>query len=353
MARGADLLVTTDSDDPRPDAEVAPVPPPGVAVHVHRCVECRGVRCDRSSRADGRCKGVREGWLARRKVLEMLREMFARFVVRRRRRSATGDVVNGSEGVSAGGGAADGGGGGGAGSGSAGSGGGAGSGDGASSGGGAGSGGSGSAGAGLAKHFFFKLDADAVVVPHTLLPLARELHSLLGPAERWLVGMAACRVTSFALCHAAGGAGYALSRAALRTLHTYARRGYPPYGGADEFLSRVDRFTYGGEDVTVAFALKKAAGVSVINCGSFYQHEPLKYERLHAKGEEWVRWPLSSTPLTFHKFKSADAMRAFFRCSLYDARGQPRAFPRALFARVYNESAAVGHCDDPWTVEGL
>ena len=327
MVRGADLLVTTDGDDPRPDAEVAPVAPPGVAVHVHRCAECRGVRCDRASRADGVCEGgVREGWLARRKVLEMLREMFERFVRRRRRRGATGDAVNGSSGAGAG---AGGGGGGGGGASSA------------SAGGGGGAGGGG-------KRFFLKLDADAVVLPHTLLPLARELHGLLGPTERWLLGMAACRVTSFALCHAAGGAGYALSRAALRTLHGYARRGFPPYGGVEKFLERVDRFTYGGEDVTVAFALKKAAGVAVINCGSFYQHEPLKYERLHAKGEEWVRWPLSATPLTFHKFKSADALRAFFRCSLYDASGQPRAYPRALLARVYNESAAVGDCDDPW-----
>ena len=99
--------------------------------------------------------------------------------------------------------------------------------------------------------------------------------------------------------------------------------------------------------MAVAFALKKAAGVAVLNCGSFYQHHPLKYERLHAKREDWVRWPLSPTPLTFHKFKDAAALRAFFGCSLYAADGQPRDFPAALFARVYNETGG-GTCDDPW-----
>ena len=58
--------------------------------------------------------------------------------------------------------------------------------------------------------------------------------------------MAACRVESFPLCHAAGGAGYGLSRAALRALHGYARRGFPPYGDEEAFLTRVDRMSDGG-----------------------------------------------------------------------------------------------------------
>lgn len=95
------------------------------------------------------------------------------------------------------------------------------------------------------------------------------------------------------------------------------------------------RYTYGGEDITVAFALKKGAGISVINCGSFYQHEPSKYRRLHAKGENWVRWPLSRTPLSFHKFKDADALRTFFSCRLYDEAGRPRpGAPRTLLPDI-------------------
>ena len=35
--------------------------------------------------------------------------------------------------------------------------------------------------------------------------------------------------------------------------------------------------TYGGEDVTVTYALKKAAGISVVNCGAFHQHRPDQY----------------------------------------------------------------------------
>ena len=103
--------------------------------------------------------------------------------------------------------------------------------------------------------------------------------------------------------------------------------------------------------MTVAFALKKAAGVSVLNCGSFYQHHPLKYEKMHRKREDWVRWPLSSTPVTFHKFKDARALRLFFACSLYTAHGLARAFPRALFAHLYNTTDAEW-CADPWRPGG-
>jgi len=151
-----------------------------------------------------------------------------------------------------------------------------------------------------------------------------------------LFGMASCRVASFALCHAAGGAGYGLSRSALAHLQTFVAAEYPA------FLARVDRFTYGGEDVAIAFALKKQAGVSVLNIGCLYQHGPLKYRKLHAKGEDWVRWPLSTTPAAFHKFKDADELRTFFSCALYDAQGRPRPAPRALFTPL-NRS-----CEDAW-----
>ena len=120
-------------------------------MHVHRCGQCRGQRCDGGSD----CEGVREGWLARRKVLEMLREMFARFVLRRG--ASLGGARPSHDAVRA-------------------------------------SGGTRAAGGG--KRFFFKLDADAVVLPHALLSIASELDELLGPRQRYLLGMAACRVTN-------------------------------------------------------------------------------------------------------------------------------------------------------------
>ena len=143
-----------------------------------------------------------------------------------------------------------------------------------------------------ARRFFVKVDPDTVVLPHNLLAFAGELHDTLGPAQPFLFGMAACRVPSFNLCHAAGGAGYGLSRRALAALDSFVRDGYPPYGDAEAFLERVDRFTYGGEDVTLAFALKKSVGATVVNCGSFYQHRPDTYRHLQRHGERWVRWPL-------------------------------------------------------------
>ena len=89
----------------------------------------------------------------------------------------------------------------------------------------------------------------------------------------------------------------------------------------------------------------------MINCGSFYQHDPLKYLKMHAKREDWVRWPLSSTPVTFHKFKDARALRLFFACSLYTPHGLARAFPRALFTHLYNTTDAEW-CADPWRPGG-
>ena len=91
----------------------------------------------------------------------------------------------------------------------------------------------------------------------------------------------------------------------------------------------------------MAFALKKQAGVSVLNLGCLYQHAPRKYRQLHAKGVDWVTWPLSATPASFHKFKDADELRAFFGCALYDARGQPRPAPQALFAPLNGSSSGA------------
>jgi len=194
------------------------------------------------------------------------------------------------------------------------------------------------------KRFFFKVDPDTLIVPANLLLLLTELQAILGSVQPYLFGMAACRVHSFALCHAAGGAGYGMTRSAMNAIYKYVSLNYP------SFLERVDRFTYGGEDVTVAYALKKQIGVSVINVGCMYQHRPDTYSHLHDHGEDWVHWPLSSTPISFHKYKDASTLRRTFSCSLYTALGQLRIMPDALFSSIIPKgvSPSSSSCTDAW-----
>jgi len=163
MVRGAALLLTTDRDDPRSDAEVAPSAAGGVELGVelvvHRCARCCG---DAKQECDG---GVVEGWMARTKVAEMFAEMARRW---------------GGGGVE--GGAAR----------------------------GAARGAAGGAALGRpARDWFLKLDADSTLVPHNLGALLAELLWLVGAAPPLLLGLAACRSWGAAarLCHAAGGAG--------------------------------------------------------------------------------------------------------------------------------------------------
>ena len=66
LARGAELLLATDADDGRSDAQIAPDTRGAVAVRIHRCSTCRGRRCARPP-----CDGRREGWLARTKLLSL------------------------------------------------------------------------------------------------------------------------------------------------------------------------------------------------------------------------------------------------------------------------------------------
>ena len=84
------------------------------------------------------------------------------------------------------------------------------------------------------KLYFAKFDADSLPIPHHLLRLLDEMHAALGAAQPWLLDSAACRGKSAsgsaqtfsrsATCHAAGGAGYVLSRAPARALGEAARR---------------------------------------------------------------------------------------------------------------------------------
>ena len=173
MVRGAALLLTTDRDDPRSDAEVAPSASGGVELGVelvvHRCARCCG---DTKQKCDG---GVFEGWKARTKVAEMFAEMARRW---------------GGGGAEAGG----------------------------AGGGGAAAGAAAGAARGAApgaapgrpsRDWFLKLDADSTLVPHNLGALLAELLWLVGAAPPLLLGLAACRSRGAAarLCHAAGGAG--------------------------------------------------------------------------------------------------------------------------------------------------
>jgi hypothetical protein len=309
MTRGADLVLMTDADDARNTSSIAPRLNGQLRVHVYRCAECRGQPCParaRGQRAGSGCTGVRDGWLARRKVLHLFVAMAGLFGVG----SAGGaGGAGGRSGVALVDGLAS-----------------------------RASAATPQGSQSPRKEFFLKVDPDTAPVPHNVLRLLDELRSLLGQRQPFLFGMAACRVASFPLCHAAGGAGYGLSRPALAQLVRFLNVEYP------RFLERVDKFTYGGEDVALAFALKKQTGTAVLNVGCMYQHAPLKYRKLHGLGENWVRWPLSSTPVSFHQIKDPDQMRAFFACALYDEHLQPRVYPRDLFAGYLN-GTQVGRDD--------
>ena len=70
------------------------------------------------------------------------------------------------------------------------------------------------------KLFFFKMDADTLFHPHHLMPLLSALGPLArSPEEPLLLGLASCRSEHAPdLCHAAGGAGYALTLLILAPL---------------------------------------------------------------------------------------------------------------------------------------
>ncbi|KAL1524926.1 hypothetical protein AB1Y20_019803 [Prymnesium parvum] len=180
----------------------------------------------------------------------------------------------------------------------------------------------GGAGGRAAKRYLLKVDADATLHPHHLLSFLRRYDEVVGSSEPSLFGMAACRSKKAEreLCHAGGGAAYGLTFPAVATLAEYMRKAYP------RFLKEADNGTYGGEDVIVAFALKHAAGVSVVNCGAFHQHRADQYMFYRM---DTVPWPSSATPVSFHHFRSTTGMRSFFKCAMYDlSTGQPRCFYR-------------------------
>ena len=351
---GAELVLATDKDDARTNQRIeALVSSSGVRVHVHRC----GVCCSGGMPTPGRksqpavasnaaasnastCEGLQEGWMARSKVLHMLAFMHEMW---------GGNARGGARGTT---------------------------------------GGASVATAAAAKHFFFKIDADTLMHPHHLLPLLRSLSFLAAAGEPMLLGLASCRSEKLPeLCHAAGGAGYALTPASLQVIHSFVHGGgggggnggggvsshrdaaepalaedIKSYGAP--WLARLDRLTYGGEDVAVALALKEsAAGVSVLNVGGFHQHPParqpgstsfpcalaattanhcesLRITPLDLRSCPRVRvscpqasylfyrmdgisWP-TVRPLSFHNLRSAGFMSALFYCTFYH-RPPPRA----------------------------
>ena len=166
------------------------------------------------------------------------------------------------------------------------------------------------------KLYFAKFDADSLPIPHHLLRLLDEMHAALGAAQPWLLGSAACRGKSAsgsaqtfsrsATCHAAGGAGYVLSRAAARALGEAT----PDAAAEATLFAQADAETYGGEDAVVALGLRGAAGVRVLNCGAFYQFRPDQYANLPSHQTDGVRFAhLSPTPVSFHTIKHAPWLR--------------------------------------------
>ena len=59
-----------------------------------------------------------------------------------------------------------------------------------------------------------------------------------------------------------------------------------------------------------------------------------------------MRWPLSTTPASFHQLKTPAELTNFFACALYAPDGRPRPAPRSLFAEPLNGSGYP--CSDPW-----
>ena len=301
LVAGADVLLTTDVDDPRGDDEIGRlVHVTGVTMHVSRCpVCCSGgmatpgrSSAPPASNADGtghkpKCVGVREGWAARNKVLHMFTTMHTLF-------------------GGGGGGAMD-----------------------------------------PRKLFFFKMDADTLFHPHHLMPLLSALGPLArSPEEPLLLGLASCRSEHAPdLCHAAGGAGYALTPASLSAIARFVGGlavALMPYGEPRldaQWLRHLDLLTYGGEDVAVALALKQTSGASVINIGGFHQHPPEKY---HYYSMDGVLWPTVS-PLSFHNMRAASVMRDLFRCTFYEDEHASHAVPLAQLRRDRAHPEAAQH----------
>jgi hypothetical protein len=256
-----DVILSTEQDDPRPDKRLVGLlsAAPGVRVHVHRCELCcsggrttpgrRSARkaAETTNNASGViCVGVREGWRARSKVMTMI--------------SAVSTLFGKSVPLA------------------------------------------------RRKRFFVKLDADTLLHPGHMLPLLRSL-APLADAQPLLLGLAACRSKGIPeLCHAAGGAGYALSIDAVDTLRKFVVTRYDTL-----WLKRLDNLTYGGEDVAVALALKEETGASVIHCGGFHQHGPQQYKAYHMDGIVWPR----VRPISFHTLRFPATMRTLFWCSFY------------------------------------
>ena len=64
----------------------------------------------------------------------------------------------------------------------------------------------------------------------------------------------------------------------------------------------------------------------VLNCGSFYQMRPDMYVSQLPHQTDYIRWPLSPTPVSFHTFKHPGWLSQFHRCALYRPDGAPRCF---------------------------
>jgi hypothetical protein len=79
----------------------------------------------------------------------------------------------------------------------------------------------------------------------------------------------------------------------------------------------------------------------VLNCGSFYQMRPDMYVSQLPHQTDYIRWPLSPTPVSFHTFKHAGWLSQFHRCALYRPDGAPRCFLTDVAALLGGGCAAA------------
>lgn len=161
------------------------------------------------------------------------------------------------------------------------------------------------------KKYFFKMDPDAVLNSRNLLLFLSKLNMVVEDLLPVYFGFAMCHDQVTKICHGAGAI-YGMNRIALHAVNTYVKE----HVGFFESLEETETLMH--EDFMIAYVVKHATGMPVINCGSFYSESPWKYYAQSKRNNKlWVTWPLSNTPISFHHIRDPKEHR-LFECYFYD-----------------------------------